>query len=63
MCGLDTHAMPIDAMPAVPPDLQTAENIVQRFLADFPYPLRREFEAVAFALQIAGLFQTALQVS
>jgi hypothetical protein len=58
--GLNTHAMPVDAMPAVPPYLQTAENIVQRFLANFPNPLRREFEAVAFPLQITGLFQTAL---
>ena len=60
--GLNTHAMPVDAMPTVPPYLQTAENIVQRFLADFPHPLWREFETVAFPLQITGLFQTALQV-
>src|SRR5262249_23501328 len=62
MRGLNTHAMPVDAMPAMPPYLQTTENIVQRFLANLPYPLRRKFEAVAFSFQIAGLFQTALQV-
>src|SRR5215831_289793 len=60
--GLNTHAMPVDAMPAVPPYLQTTENIVQRLLADFPHPLWGELEAVAFPFQIAGLFQTALQV-
>src|SRR5262249_3394535 len=60
--SLNPHAMPVDTMPTVPPDLQTVENIVQCFLADFPNPLRREFEAVAFPLQITSLFQTALQV-
>src|SRR5215510_2960125 len=58
--GLNTYAMPIDTMPTVPPYLQTAENIVQRFLANFPHPLRREFEAIAFPFVIAGLFQTTL---
>src|SRR5215831_20343030 len=58
---LNPYAMPVDAMSTVPPNLQTVENIVQRFLADFPNPLRCEFKAVAFPLQITGLFQTALQ--
>src|SRR5215471_7312114 len=28
VCGLNTHAMAVDTMPAVPPYLQAAENIV-----------------------------------
>src|SRR5712692_578849 len=62
VCGLNTHAMPIRTMPTRPPDLQTVEDIMQRFLADLPYPLWGELEAVAFPFQIAGCLQTTLEI-
>ena len=59
----DADAAAVNVMPALPSDFQPVEDVVKNLGADLADPLRGQFQAVALALQVAGLFEPAFQLA
>ena len=58
---LDADATAVNVMTALPADLQPVEDVVQNLGTDLANPLGGQFQAVALALQVAGLLEPAFQ--